>query len=114
MTVTINLPGDVEVQLKRKAKAQDRSIEELAVDILTEAVGSEHDLPTPEDVVAMIRSTPPNPQFIRLASGSLADALRDAKVDPEFDLAAWRRDWAAVELEMRATTCANRSREYDG
>ena len=58
--------------------------------------------PTPEDVVAKIQAIPPNPHSIRLARGSLAEALRTAPEDPDFDLATWEREWAEVEAEIKA------------
>jgi hypothetical protein len=37
----------------------------------------------------------------------LAEALRHAPDDPDFDLAAWNREWAAVEGELQTVTRAN-------
>lgn len=101
MSVTITLPPELETQLQRKAQAQNRLVEELALDLLTEALEVEEDFPTPEQVVARIQATPPNPHSIRPASGSLAEALRDAPNDPNFDLVLWEREWAAVEAEIQ-------------
>ena len=63
--------------------------------------------PTPETVVAKIKATPPNPQNIRPARGSLADALRDGPDEPHFNLTRWNQKWAGVEAEMKAMTRAN-------
>jgi len=57
--------------------------------------------------VAKIRAMPPNPHGIRPAAGSLAEALRNAPDDPDFDLASWSREWAAVEAEMKAMARAD-------
>ena len=114
MAVTITLPDEMETQLQRKAERQNLSVEELALDILDHALGTEEPFPSPEEGVAEIRATPPNPRSIRSASGSLAEALRNAPDDPDFDLAAWNRGWAAVEVEMQALTRANAMAEGRG
>ncbi|HET6386667.1 MAG TPA: hypothetical protein VFJ58_25020 [Armatimonadota bacterium] len=54
-----------------------------------------------------IRSTPRNPSSIRRASGSLADALRRADDDSDFDLDEWNKQWTAVEAETKALTRSN-------
>lgn len=107
MQVTLTLPDDLETPLRRVADAQHRAAEEVALDILREALldapsgGDEPDLAT---VVAAIRALPPNPRALRPGRGSLADALAPLASDEPFDLAAWEADWAAVEAEMAATT----------
>ena len=107
MTMTITVPENLEVQLQQQAKAQHRSAEDVAVGILRDALEGMTVFPSIDDVVATIKGARPNPQGIRPARGSLADALRSAPSDPEFDLARWNQDWAAVESEMRAMTRAD-------
>lgn len=110
MQVTITLPDDLERPLRRAADAQHRTAEEVALDILRAGL-----LDAPDDrdaldlaaVVAAIRATPPNPHGVRLARGSLADALAEMVPDQSFDLTAWEAAWAAVEDEMAALTRAN-------
>ena len=63
--------------------------------------------PTPEEVVAKIQATPPSPGSLQPASGSLAEALRHAPENPDFDLAIWNQAWTDVEAEMRSITRAN-------
>lgn len=119
MTLIINLPEDLEKRLKQEATAHDTSIEEFALGLLENAL--EPDLsptweereasPTLEQVVANIRALPPNPNSIRPATGSLAEALRDAPVDPAFDLEQWTMDWQRVETEMDQATKADDSAE---
>jgi hypothetical protein len=65
------------------------------------------ELTTPDEVVAKIRSTPPNPSGIRPATASLADALSNAPDDPSFDLQDWTRRWIAVEGELKSVARAN-------
>ncbi len=107
MSITITLPDDVQAQLQRAAESQRRSLEELALDILASAAGAGPAEPTPEEVVARIRATSPNPKSVRAATGSLAAALRDAPHIPDFNLGLWEHEWAVVESQIRATTRAN-------
>lgn len=100
MTLTINLPEELETRLKREATARALSVEEFALDLLDSAL-EEETHPTLEEVVAKIKAMPPNSASIRLPTGSLADALRDTPSDPDFDLERWNKDWAAVESEMK-------------
>ncbi len=101
MTVTITLPQTLETQLKQKAQTHHLSLEEMVLDILGNAVRPETSLPTPKNVVAKIQALPSNPKNLRTASGSLADALRQAPTDPEFNLEQWQEEWSNVETEMR-------------
>jgi plasmid stability protein len=105
MSVTINLPADLEVLLRRTASAQERSAEDVAIEILRAALLEEQE-PTLDEVVARIRSTPPNPAVIRPAQGSLAEALAETK-NADFDLATWQAAWSQVEEEMAAITQAD-------
>ena len=107
MSITITLPDDVEAQLQREAELQCRSLEEVTLDILANAAGAAPAVSMPEEVVAGIRATAPNPKSILAATGSLATALRNAPLVSDFNLGATERDWAAVELQIRATTRAN-------
>lgn len=61
-------------------------------------------MPPLEEVVAKIRAVPPNPHGVRPASGSLADALRNAPEDSDFDLVAWTQAWKMAEAEMETIT----------
>lgn len=61
-----------------------------------------------EDLVARIKATPPNPNAIRPATGSLAEYLSQSiaaeSADEEFDEEEWQRNWDAIEREMKAVT----------
>ncbi len=108
MPVTINLTDTLAEKLQVRAGMQQISLEKLAVNILNKALEpADEDCPTPEEVVARIKATPPNPANIRPATGSLAEALQNAPDFPEFDLEAWEKEWAVVEREMKAVTRAN-------
>ena len=107
MTVTITLPQNIETQLKRKAKTLQLSIEEMELEILGNALTIEPVFSSPEDVVAKIQALSSNSKNLRPASGSLAEALRQAPVDPDFDLKRWEREWADAEAEMGQITKSN-------
>jgi plasmid stability protein len=109
MVLTITIPDDVAEQLRRKANEEQRSIEDVAAEMLDEALAAEYIPPTPEEVVAKAKLLPRNPDAVRPAEGSLLEYLRQTtpEADPEFDLEAWTREWEAVEAEMKAITLAN-------
>lgn len=107
MATNITLPDPLAARLQQQAEAQHRSVEDIALSILNDALEPAPVFPTVEDVVAKIKATPRNPDSTRPAAGSLADALRKAPSSPDFDLAQWNKDWEAVEAEMRAITHAD-------
>ena len=54
------------------------------------------------NIVDQIRSLPPrSSEYIQPASASLKDALAQSKVDPDFDEAAWNRNWESIETEIK-------------
>lgn len=111
MSLTITLPDELAVKLQAQAETHRLLPETLALTILAEALDRPEDeldfYPTPEEVVAKIKATPPNPANIHPATASLADLLLNAPEDPDFDLETWNREWAKVEAEMKAITQAN-------
>lgn len=116
MAIAITLPDVLAAKLETAAQAQQRSAEEVAVELLGRALDAEPEPPdyippTLEGVVTRIRATPPNPEMVRPPSGSLGEYLAAsiAAEDPHepFDEAEWKRQWAAVEAEMKAMTRAN-------
>jgi hypothetical protein len=111
MALMIQLRDPLLKRLQLKAKESQLSVEEFVLDILSDAVEPEEDFPSLEEVVARIQNMPPNPASIRPATGSLADHLRNAPDDPDFDLETWTKEWERVEAEMKATTILNRIAE---
>lgn len=110
MEVTITLPDGLERHLRRAADAQGRTTEEVALEILRGALLAEpddRDEPNLDVLVATIRATPPNPNAVRPARGSLADALADMIPDESFDLADGEAAWVVVEDEMASLTRAD-------
>jgi len=123
MEITLNLPDVLAAKLQTEARTQQRSTEEVAVELLDQALDAEPEPldyvpPTLEGVVARIRATPPNPEMVRPPSGSLGEYLAAsiAAEDPNepFDLEQWEKEWAAVEAEMKALTRANNLAEGRG
>ncbi len=108
MSVTITLTDPLAEQLRIRAGRQHLRLEDFALDILKNALTpAMQDVPTPEDVVAKIQATPPNPKNIHSATGSLLEALRNAPDYPDFDLKSWEKKWSDAEREMKAMTRAN-------
>lgn len=73
-----------------------------------------HAAETLEELVALIRRLPPNPDAIHPPKGSLADALAALiaiERDADFDLAAWEAEWRAVEEEMERMEREDEERE---
>ena len=62
---------------------------------------------TPEEVVARVQATAPNPSMVRPAKGNLADLLLASPDDVQFDTEGWQRQWSAVEAELKAAARAN-------
>lgn len=106
MTITIDLAESVLAGLKRHAERKQVTVEELAGKILESAM-EEFPAESLEDLVARIKSMPPNPAMIRPAQGNLAEALKEAPEGIETDPDEWNRNWAAVEREMAAITRAD-------
>ncbi len=102
MALTISLSDELAKKLQQAAEKQQLSIEETAMVILRDALRQEDFFPTPEQVVAKIKALPKNPNAIRPAQGSLAEALRNAPHDPDFNLEEWNREWAKMEAEIEA------------
>lgn len=112
MTLTISLPAEVQVKLEKRANAIQWSVEKMATHLLDEAL--DDSLPSLEDVIKRIRSLPPGLVIEPTSGISLAEALRNAPEDPEFDEAEWTVQWQAVEAEMKAITRANDIAEGHG
>jgi hypothetical protein len=106
MAISIKLDDNLVTELGKKAKEQQLSVEHLAIRILTEAV-REFESVTPQEVVARVQATAPNPGQIRSATANLAELLSSADGEPDLDLEAWKRQWSAVEADLKAITRAN-------
>ena len=107
MATIITVPDSLEAQLQQQAKAQHRSVEAVALDLLREALGTTTTHPSVDEVVAQIKASGPHRAVIRPAQGSLADILRRTSDATDFDLEQWNKEWAAVEQEMRVMNRAD-------
>lgn len=100
MTLTISLSAETQIKLKKRADAFKWSEEQMASHLIDTVLDTS--LPSLEEIIERVQSLPSS-----LVSGpdsniSLADALRTAPEDPDFDLAEWTAQWQAVEAEMKA------------
>jgi hypothetical protein len=107
MALSITIPDSLEARLEDEAVHQGMAASELAVQLLSAALNGEPSAISVEDVVASIRLTPPNPDNIRPATGSLAEALRSCGEEPTLNLAEWNHAYADVEAEMKSLTKTN-------
>lgn len=74
--MTITLPEALNQRLLEEAKTRKTEVEEVALDILREALFSPVDTSDVETIVKEIQAA--GPSRMRPANGSLADALRNA------------------------------------
>jgi hypothetical protein len=114
MTLTITLEDHVLAGLQDKAKRQQLSVEQVAVEILVAAIGTSDSELTPLEAAARIQATSRNVVQVRPATESLADLLRAAPDDAAFELEDWQRRWSAVACELAAVTRANEMAEGRG
>jgi hypothetical protein len=100
MAVTITLDDALVAGLENRAKKQQLSVEQLAIRILSEAMGESGSVTTAPAPAAQ-------PSRVRPATANLAEVLRAAADDPSFDLEDWNRQWSTVEAELKTLTRAN-------
>jgi plasmid stability protein len=119
---TITLPTALAEQLQRRAAAEQRTIQAVAITLLeaglrTEATPPAPSVPTaPLDdpellaLVARIKATPPNPANIIPAKGDLAAVLLTLEAvepDADYDLAAEIAALQEAEAELRTINRAD-------
>jgi plasmid stability protein len=104
MTMMIELPDRVARRLKQRAQIQHRSLADVAIRLLEDALT---EVDPDEDLVALvdrISSLPPNPHGVIPAqkpftSDFLAQIASEPSMSPA-ELAQWEREWVLVEAEM--------------
>jgi hypothetical protein len=113
MTLQISLPENLVGELNRRAIQQERTAQDIVIDLLSRALGSEQDdeLEEPEEVVARIKSMPRNTVIAPPTKEMVAAAQARSVYDKDFDLAQWTAEWQAVEAEMREMTRQDAIRE---
>ena len=100
MSLTISLPAEKQEKLKKRADAFHWSEEQMASHLLELALDTS--LPSLDEIIERVRSLPSILGNGPTSNISLAEALRNAPEDPDFDLAGWTAQWQAVEAEMKA------------
>lgn len=114
MPTTVTLPDDLTAKLLEKASTQNRSLDEFVAASLQQLLEDQEDAPSLEEVVARIRSTPPDPSAFHPATESLLDYLRATREAPPENLAQWDREWDKIEAEMKSVTKSNDQAEGRG
>ena len=118
MTTVVTLNESVAQRLRVKAAAANRSIDDVANQLLTQCLPSVESSAAAASaasaelaqLVQRIRSRGPNPAMIRPAQRSLAgNILLPGEQDVPFDEAAWNREWAKIEEEMDALEIADQA-----
>ncbi|MBP6823099.1 MAG: hypothetical protein KA368_16235 [Acidobacteria bacterium] len=119
MEITLSLPDVLAAKLKSKAQTRKRPAEEVAVELIDEALAvgtneTEFFSQALDETIARIKSLPPNPanQFNWEAKRKglaeyLAASIAAKDPNEKFDEEEWQRNWGAVEAEMKAITRAN-------
>ena len=107
MPTTVTLPDDLTEKLRERASTQNQSLDEFVAASLQQFLEDQEDWPSPEEVVARIRATPPDPSAFHPATESLLDYLRATRKSPPENLADWDREWDKIEAEMKSITKAN-------
>ena len=102
MTLSIQLSQKLATKLKEEAQQRKVRPEQLAVNILIDFLDDQQDdgIPSVAEVVRQIRSLPKDDRFVSLPEKSLADMLKNAPADPDFDLEQWEAEWEKVEEEL--------------
>ena len=130
MSLTITLPKKIAEQIQRKADEGQLSVEEVAITLLQNALNQESDRQdhlssrqelviegddnslTPEEIVARLKALELS-DVSDSRTGSSATTLRNIPCDPAFNLAAWDRQWAEIEAELKAMPSENDTTEQN-
>lgn len=106
MSLTITLPDKLGKAVYARAQARHVPPDDLVIDLLARAL-DEGEYPTIDQVVAAIKSTPPDSSIFHPAQLPLAEALAQAPEEPPIDEAAWNQEWARVEADINTLARAN-------
>ena len=107
MTLTITLPEPLTLALKNRAAQERKSVVDLALKLLADALEADEDFPTLQEIVAQIKATPPDPDAIHSPEDSLLQLLLASPADPNFNLPEWEQEWSRAEAEMKAISWTN-------
>ena len=124
MTTSVKLSASVAERLQTQAAKVhlplDTLVERMLIDSLPvyETNGfhatadqlADDDSLTLEEIVAMIKATPPNPNAIHPATKTAAELIAELEADPpeasDITPDEWDRLWAAFEAELKAADYA--------
>ncbi len=125
MTTSVKLSAPVAERLQTQAAKVhlplDTLVERMLIDSLPvyETNGfhatadqlADDDSLTLEEIVAMIKATPPNPNAIHPATKTAAELIAELEADPpeasDITPDEWDRLWAAFEAELKAADYAD-------
>lgn len=125
MTTSVKLSAPVAERLQTQAdkvhQPLDALVEQMLIDSLpvyetngfhaTTDAPVDDDFPTLEEIVAMIKATPPNPNAVHLPTKTAAELIAELEADPpepsDITPAEWDRLWAAFEAELKAADYAD-------
>lgn len=101
--LTIQLPDHLVARLRASAAARRQPLDTYLSEVLAEQVAPINWLDeslTFDEALAQFQALPP--RRIQPATRSLAAALNNTVIDPNFDVAAWNQQWADIEAEIKA------------
>ena|GEM_PF-1424584 len=116
MTVTVTLSENIAERLQAQAAEFHLSLDALVEKLLADALpvyetngfhapADDDDLPSLEEVVAMIKATPPNPDAIHPATKTVAQLIAELEANPpkksDITPEEWDRLWAEFEQELK-------------
>lgn len=115
MTLTISLPDNLTSRLLSQAQSRHVPVDQLAVDLLTQALHDAEQLSVQDDLIKLvekIRSTHRDPLLVQPPSASLKDLLAmpitpSCNGEPILSPEEWDQAWVSFESEERAMRRAN-------
>lgn len=126
MTVTVTLSENIAERLEAHAAEFHLSLDALVEKLLTDALpvvetngvhatADDDAIPSLEEVVAMIKATPPNPDAIHPATKTVAQLIAEFEANPPSDelltFAEMWPQWQAFEQELKAMDQADAMRD---
>ena len=125
MTITVTLSTPIGERLQTQADKIDLPLDDLVERMLATSLPAyetngfhaaydepiDDDFPTLEEIVAMIKATPPNPNAVHLPTKTAAELIAELEADPpeasDITPDEWDRLWAAFEAELKAADYAD-------
>lgn len=114
MATLITLPDELSELLKPQAANQHMALDVYVIDLLrrlSEQPAATVYIEPIESLLARIKALPPSTPKTYPGVKSTTQALARFVEDATFDAAAWDRNWAAVEAEMKTISRVDRMGE---